>query len=188
MVRREGGQDSVGGGRVKGDFGRHKSPRVATRGLSPRPHLAHPAPLNRPAGTAYTGLVPPAAPEVIPTSNENPSMRPLLPLAFLAWSLQMTARADEGMWLLNDPPRDHLKTKYGFDLTDAWLTRAQKSAVRFTNGASGGFVSADGLVVTNHHVGADCLQKLSTPEKDLIKTGFRARSREEEVKCVDLEL
>ena len=33
----------------------------------------------------------------------------------------MTAVSDEGMWLLNDPPRELLKEKYGFDLTDAWL-------------------------------------------------------------------
>jgi hypothetical protein len=115
-------------------------------------------------------------------------MRLLLPLAFLAWSLPMTARADEGMWLLNDPPRDHLKARYGFDLTDAWLTRAQKSAVRFTNGASGGFVSPDGLVVTNHHVGADCLQKLSSAEHDYYHGGFYARARADEAKCPDLEL
>ena len=36
----------------------------------------------------------------------------------------MTAFSDEGMWLLNDPPRERLKEKYGFDLTDAWLQRA----------------------------------------------------------------
>src|SRR5262245_51182641 len=49
-------------------------------------------------------------------------------------SLPMTAPADEGMWLLNEPPRDHLKAKYGFELTDAWLRRAQKASVRFNNG------------------------------------------------------
>ena len=64
----------------------------------------------------------------------------------------MTARSDEGMWLLNDPPREHLKDKYQFDLTDAWLDRAMHGSVRFNNGGSGGFVSADGLIVTNHHI------------------------------------
>ena len=98
------------------------------------------------------------------------------------------ALCDEGMWLFNQSPRKQLKEKYGFDPTDKWLDHLQKSAVRFNSGGSGSFVSADGLVMTNHHVGADCLQKLSTADKDLIKIGFHARKREEEIKCVDLEL
>ena len=67
--------------------------------------------------------------------------------------------ADEGMWLFNNPPRKLLKEKYNFDPTDKWLEHVQKSSVRFNSGGSGSFVSADGLVMTNHHVGADCLQK-----------------------------
>jgi hypothetical protein len=105
-----------------------------------------------------------------------------------AWMGSAMSNADEGMWLFNQPPRKQLKEKYGFDPSDQWLEHLQKSAVRFNSGGSGSFVSADGLVMTNHHVGADCLQKLSTADKDLIKIGFFARSREEEVKCVDLEL
>ena len=72
------------------------------------------------------------------------------------------ARADEGMWLFNNPPQKLLKEKYDFVPTDEWLAHLQRSAVRFNNGGSGSFVSADGLVMTNHHVGADALQKLST--------------------------
>ena len=60
--------------------------------------------------------------------------------------------------------------------------------MRFNSGGSGSFVSSDGLVLTNHHVGADALQKLSTADRDLVKLGFLARTREEEIKCVDLEL
>jgi hypothetical protein len=96
--------------------------------------------------------------------------------------------ADEGMWLFNQPPRKQLQEKYGFDPTDAWLEHLQKSAVRFNSGGSGSFVSAGGLVMTNHHVGADSLYKLSTAEKDLLKVGFHARTHAEEMKCVDLEL
>ena len=81
--------------------------------------------------------------------------------------------ADEGMWLFNQPPRKQLKEQYGFDPTDKWLDHLQQSAVRFNSGGSGSFVSADGLVMTNHHVGADCLQKLSTADKDYwSKIGF----------------
>ena len=69
---------------------------------------------------------------------------------------------DEGMWLFNNPPRDYLKKKYDFDATPDWLEHVQKSSVRFNSGGSGSFVSPDGLVMTNHHVGADCLQKMGT--------------------------
>lgn len=100
----------------------------------------------------------------------------------------MTALSDEGMWLPNDPPRELLKKKYDFDLTAAWLDRATHGSVRFNNGGSGGFVSADGLIVTNHHIAADALQKLSGPGKDLFADGFVAKTRADELKCPDLEL
>jgi hypothetical protein len=98
------------------------------------------------------------------------------------------AAADEGMWLFNQPPRALLKKKYNFELDDAWLQRAMLASIRFNNGASGSFVSPDGLVVTNHHVGSDSLQKLSTPTKNYYRDGFYAKDRAAELKCPDLEL
>ncbi len=98
------------------------------------------------------------------------------------------SRADEGMWLFNNPPYKTLQDKYHFQPTAAWLDHLQKSSVRFNSGGSGSFVSPDGLVMTNHHVGADCLAKISTREMDYVKSGFEARSHSEEPKCVDLEL
>jgi Peptidase S46 len=98
------------------------------------------------------------------------------------------ARADEGMWLFNAPPRELLKTKYDFDATDKWLTHLQQSAVRFNNGGSGSFVSASGLVLTNHHVGADTLHKLSSAEHDYVRDGFLAKTPAEEAAALDLEL
>lgn len=98
------------------------------------------------------------------------------------------AQADEGMWLFNFPPKKQLKERYSFVPTGDWLTHLQQSAVRLNNGGSGSFVSADGLVMTNHHVGADALQKLSTEQRDLLKTSFYARTRDEELKCPDSEL
>ncbi|HEV2947094.1 MAG TPA: S46 family peptidase [Gemmataceae bacterium] len=98
------------------------------------------------------------------------------------------AKADEGMWLFNNPPRKILKDKYQFDATDKWLEHVQKSSVRFNSGGSGSFVSADGLVMTNHHVGADALQKFGDKDHNYIRDGFHARTAAEEKRCHDLEL
>jgi len=97
-------------------------------------------------------------------------------------------RADEGMWLFNDLPARFLKDKYNFDISPGWLDHLQKASVRFNDGGSGSFVSPDGLVMTNHHVGTDCIQKIGTKEHDYIKTGFSARVQADEAKCPDLEL
>lgn len=100
----------------------------------------------------------------------------------------VTARADEGMWLFNQPPREWLRTRHQFDPTEAWLERLQKASVRFNSGGSGSFVSEDGLLISNHHVGADAIQKLSTKENNYLQDGFHARKPEQELKCLDLEL
>jgi hypothetical protein len=102
--------------------------------------------------------------------------------------LSTVASADEGMWLYNAPPKDRIKAKYGFELTQEWLDHVRLSSVRFNNGGSGSFVSADGLTFTNHHVGAGCVQQLSTQGHDYIKTGFYAKTQADEAKCPDLEL
>lgn len=97
-------------------------------------------------------------------------------------------RADEGMWLYTAPPREQIKTKYGFDLTADWLEHLMKASVRFNSGGSGSFVSADGLVITNHHVASDDLQKISDEKNNYLRDGFLARSLADEKKLVDLEL
>jgi hypothetical protein len=114
-------------------------------------------------------------------------MKPLF-TAVLSLTLALGAAADEGMWLFNQPPRQILRERYQFDATDAWLDHLQKASVRFNSGGSGSFVSEDGLLISNHHIGADALQKFSAPEKNYLKTGFYARTPADEMKCFDLEL
>jgi len=118
--------------------------------------------------------------------------RKLVSALFLAlFSLQalpVTTLADEGMWTFNNVPRAEIKKKYGFEITDAWLKKVQLASVRFNNGGSGSFVSSNGLVLTNYHIVEDIVNEVSTPEKDLAKEGFVARTRAEEIKAPSLEL
>src|SRR5690242_18105046 len=112
-------------------------------------------------------------------------MKILLVTALVAGFVFSTC-ADEGMWLFNQPPREILRERYQFEPSDAWLEHLQKSSVRI--GASGSFVSEDGLLISNHHVGGGSLQKLSTKEKNYLRDGFYARTSAEELKCQDLEI
>jgi len=107
---------------------------------------------------------------------------------FSLQTLHLTALADEGMWTFNNVPRAEIKKKYGFEITDAWLKKVQLASVRFNNGGSGSFVSPNGLVLTNYHIVEDIVNEVSTPEKDLAKEGFLAKTRAEEIKAPSLEL
>lgn len=116
------------------------------------------------------------------------AMTRVLSLSIAALALGSAPRADEGMWLFNQFPAKQVKQRYGFEPNQKWLDHLRLSSVRFNSGGSGSFVSSRGLVMTNHHVGADALQKLSTAERDLIKLGYNAAETGEELKCLDLEL
>ncbi len=96
--------------------------------------------------------------------------------------------ADEGMWTYDNLPLKDLKEKYGFVPTKEWLDNVRLSSVRFMDGGSGSFVSPDGLILTNHHVAVGQLQKLSNAKRNYVKTGFYAKTKEEEIKCPDLEI
>ena len=116
-----------------------------------------------------------------------------LPCFFSFWIALMLlspnhVKADEGMWLFNDLPTTHLKEQYGFEPSAQWADHLMKSCVRFNVGGSASFVSSNGLVLTNHHVGSDTLYKLSTKENNYAQDGFLAPTQGEELKAPDLEL
>ena len=119
-----------------------------------------------------------------------PFVMVLVPLALLTVVLAMSISvlADEGMWAFNNLPLEQLKAHYGFEPSPGWAEHLRSAAVRFNNGGSGSFVSADGLIMTNHHVGSDTLAKLGTATKDYYRDGFFAHDYKEEAKALDLEL
>jgi V8-like Glu-specific endopeptidase len=104
-----------------------------------------------------------------------------LPLLIAALSA-IPAFADEGMWTYHDFPQALVKKQYGADITPAWLDKVRTATVRLS-GCTASFVSPEGLILTNHHCAAACLDENSTSEKNLSRDGFLARTRDKEVRC-----
>jgi hypothetical protein len=90
--------------------------------------------------------------------------------------------ADEGMWTFDNLPHEQLKARYNFTADKAWIDHAQRAAVSL-GGCSASFISKSGLVMTNHHCVAGCLQQISSPSKDYLIDGFLARKPEQELQC-----
>jgi hypothetical protein len=104
-----------------------------------------------------------------------------LPL-LIATLAAIPAFADEGMWTYHDFPQALVKKQYGADITPAWLDKVRTATVRLS-GCTASFVSPEGLILTNHHCAAACLDENSTSEKNLSRDGFLARTRDKEVRC-----
>src|SRR5882762_2105317 len=111
----------------------------------------------------------------------------LLPALLLAGLLTMVLYADEGMWTFNKFPSEKVRAKYGFALSKEWLDHVRLSSVRLAEGCSASLVSPNGLVLTNHHCAASCIQELSTGEKDYSAKGYQAKSPSEELRCAGQE-
>jgi hypothetical protein len=111
-------------------------------------------------------------------------MRAKLMISAVATLAALTpAFADEGMWTFDNFPSRAVQQKYGITIDQAWLDRVRAGAVRLAGGCSASLVSAEGLVLTNHHCVAGCVQDLSTAERDYLKNGFFPASRAEERQC-----
>jgi S1-C subfamily serine protease len=105
-------------------------------------------------------------------------------LVLAAAGLPLAAsQAAEGMWTLDKLPMQQLQQRYGFAPDAAWVRHAQRSALRLAGGCSGSFVSPDGLVLTNHHCVRECVQQLSTAQKNYVADGFYAKEQKDEVMC-----
>jgi hypothetical protein len=114
-------------------------------------------------------------------------MKKLAALLLVAVGLPST-RADEGMWTFNNFPSQKVEQQYGFRPTQAWLDEVRLASARLAQGCSAGFVSPQGLVMTNHHCAHACIEQLSTGERDYVKSGFYARTQPDEPKCPALEV
>ncbi len=80
------------------------------------------------------------------------------------------------MWTFENPPLEYFKKEYDFIPSAKWLEEARKSALRLGNGCSASFVSADGLIMTNHHCVRGRLGNLNKEGEDILSNGFFAES------------
>ncbi|WP_394845625.1 S46 family peptidase [Pendulispora brunnea] len=118
-------------------------------------------------------------------------MRTIRIAGALAWLLVTTgstqARADEGLWPFDMIPKERIQKEHHTSIDDGWLDHVRLSSVAFGKG-TGSFVSPTGLVLTNHHVGENCIDRLGRAGKDYMRDGFLAGRDGPEGKCAGLEV
>ena len=115
------------------------------------------------------------------------TMRKSLFALLVALGVSTLARADEGMWLLEQLSKKYPElVKRGLamqedDLYNPNGTSLKDAVVHFDGGCTGEVISSQGLVLTNHHCGYDAIQKLSSVEHNYLEDGYWAKSFAEEL-------
>src|SRR4051812_16334331 len=102
-----------------------------------------------------TGFVVIIRPSTVPAVPEFHGVSPMMrfvcaAVAALMVFLCSSARADEGMWTFHGFPFAKVNTALKTNLDQAWLDRVRSASVRLSN-CTASFVSAEGLILTNHH-------------------------------------
>jgi hypothetical protein len=107
-----------------------------------------------------------------------------LKISILLLLFSLPLFAAEGMFLLNDFPWKAAR-KAGLKLKAEAIYHEGKAslsdAIVQIGGGSGSFISPEGLVITNHHVAFQAIQRLATPENNILKNGFYAKEKSEEL-------
>ena len=112
-----------------------------------------------------------------------------LPLAAALTLCLSSAIADEGMWTFNNFPAAKVGQAYGFTPDQAWLDHIRMASVRIAGGCSASLVSAQGLVMTNHHCARSCIENVSgLTHKDYNRDGFLAKTTADEARCPGMEM
>jgi hypothetical protein len=100
----------------------------------------------------------------------------------------MLAGAAEGMWTFDHPPLERMKKDIGWAPDSSWLAHTMQSSARLALGCSGSFVSPNGLVLSNHHCAAHCVEQISNEKTNYMATGFLAQSAADEQRCPAMEV
>ena len=86
------------------------------------------------------------------------------------------------MWTFDFPPVEYFEKTYGFKPDQEWFDGVRMSALRFASWCSASFVSANGLVMTNHHCSRDVSLKVQKEGENFMKEGWYAKTLEDERK------
>lgn len=105
-----------------------------------------------------------------------------------ALAFSQVSMAAEGMWTMDNLPLAKMQAEYGYKPNAEWIKKAMLGSARLAFGCSGSFVSKEGLVMTNHHCAAACIEQISSEKKNYLADGFISKNHEEEQRCPAMEV
>lgn len=133
------------------------------------------------SATALALAIPHAA-DAQRTATPRPEPRPAARPAAPAVDPAHPVKEFGTMWTFDAPPLAYWKERYGFEPDQPWLDHVRLSAVRIP-GCSASIVSAQGLVLTNHHCARACVAGVSPTDTNYVEVGFAALAARDEKKC-----